>query len=182
MGLNFLRHDWHLFEITGIFKGFDQMVIADSDSMIKYYLEPGNYISLHNLDLGNHSKSLTFILMPYIKNYGDNYELIKELKIDIKDLIKHHEQSCSINSIVNKNYLQNIKELEFSFYISRLSTQRFKVQEDLDKEQDDLLKAEESQAKIAETENYTGKLAVPESWFKQNCSHLGEIVLLRKRN
>ena len=137
---------WYLFKVTGYFKGFNKMVITDAYSMNYYNLEPGTYVKIHNLK--QHNAQKTFLIMPYMKKYKWNLELLTE----VNEFNKTRE--------INKAYKKIVDELITSFNLLKEDPKGLRI--------------------IDEINNYeAGSLAVPESWFYEYCSDLGEMILLR---
>lgn len=144
------------------------MAITNTESMNYYKLKPGAIVSIHNLK--KHERARMFLLIPYIKNYKENYELLNDLSKSINDLEKI--------KIINNEYKKRINDLKFTFKILRHDPKGLKVIEEVYIEE--LLGLHDERINLTQEEYYDlGRLAMPESWINDNEISLGETVMVR---
>ena len=151
------KYSWYLAKVTASIKNFNNIVVTNEETIIKYNLQPGKYIKISNL-LQSPPKMRfldKFILIPYFQEIMSNYWLLQ-------DVIQSFVNKTYLN--VDKEYISQIIKLMHCFYQTSTKKCSLQLKELLD---------------FNEHNKDEMNIALPESWLNENDVDLGDIVVLR---
>ncbi|MHA2127963.1 MAG: hypothetical protein ACW99E_21880 [Promethearchaeota archaeon] len=151
------KFGWYLARINASIENYANIVATSFKIIEKYNLKPGRYIKIRNFNNFRPKAEILdkFILLPYFKEFIENYWLLQDVIQSITNATYHN---------VDKEYFNLITKLLSTFYQERYNKRGLVIKEFFEFDNQ-----EPSQMDIA----------MPESWLNENSVDLGEIVLLR---
>ncbi|MFW9896116.1 MAG: hypothetical protein ACFFD7_09965 [Candidatus Thorarchaeota archaeon] len=151
------KYGWYLARINASIEKFANIVVTSFITIGKYNLKPGRYIKIRNFNnLHTAIKYLDkFILLPYTKEFVENYWLLHDIIQSITKTTYHY---------VDKEYFNVVTKLLNIFFQERNNKRGLVIKEFL----------EFDNQKTSQMD-----IAMPESWLNENSVDLGDIVLLR---
>jgi hypothetical protein len=151
------KYGWYLARINASIEKFANIVATSFKTIGKYNLKPGQYIKIRNFNnIHPEIEYLDkFILLPYFKEFIENYLVLHDVIQSITKTTYHY---------VDEEYFNEVTKLLNAFFQERNNKRGVVIKEFLEFDNQ-----ETSQMDIA----------MPESWLNENSVDLGDIVLLR---
>ena len=151
------KYGWYLARVNASIEKFANVVVTSFKIIKKFNLQPGRYVKISNFKKiqFNIEKLDKFILLPYFKEFIDNYWILQEVFQSITKATYQY---------VDKEYINVIIKLMSTFFQERDNQGGLVIKELLE---------------FDNQETFQIDIAMPESWLNENSVDLGEIVLLR---
>ena len=151
------KYGWYLARVNASFEKFANIVVTSFKIIKKFNLQPGRYVKISNFKkIQSKIEFLDkFILLPYFKEFIDNYWILQEVFQSITKATYQY---------VDKEYINVIIKLMSTFFQERDNQGGLVIKELLE---------------FDNQETFQIDIAMPESWLNENSVDLGEIVLLR---
>jgi hypothetical protein len=160
------KYGWYLARVNASIENFANIVVTSFKIIKKFNLQPGRYIKISNFK--NTQSKIEFldkfILLPYSKEFIDNYCLLQDVIQSITNATYQY---------VDKEYINVIIKLMSTFYQERYNKEGLVIKELLEFDNQEAF-----QIDIA-MQAFQIDIAMPESWLNENSVDLGETVLLR---
>ena len=151
------KYGWYLARVNASIENFANIVATSFKTIQRFNLQSGRYIKIRNFN-NIHSKIEIldkFILLPYYKEFIENYWLLQDVIQSITNATYQY---------VDKEYINVIIKLMSTFYQERGNKGGLVIKELLE---------------FDNQETFQMDIAIPESWLNENSVELGETVLLR---
>ena len=151
------KYGWYLARVNASIEKFANVVVTSFKIIKKFNLQPGRYVKISNFKkIQSKIEFLDkFILLPYFKEFIDNYWILQEVFQSITKATYQY---------VDKEYINVIIKLMSTFFQERDNQGGLVIKELLE---------------FDNQETFQIDIAMPESWLNENSVDLGEIVLLR---
>jgi hypothetical protein len=151
------KYGWYLARVNASIEEFSNIVVTSFKIIKKFNFQPGRYVKISNFKKTQSKIEFLdkFILLPYFKEFIDNYWILKDV---IQSITKATYQ------YVDKEYINVIIKLISTFFQERDNQGGLVIKELLE---------------FDNQEKFQIDVAMPESWLNENSVDLGETVLLR---
>jgi hypothetical protein len=146
-----------LARVNASIEKFANIVLTSFKIIKKFNLQPGRYVKITNFKKTQSKNEFLdkFILLPYFKEFLDNYWILKDLIQSITNATYQY---------VDKEYINVIIKLMSTFFQERDNQRGLVIKELLE---------------FDNQEKFQIDVAMPESWLNENSVDIGETVLLR---